>query len=109
MWLFTRYGFFSISVSGDDVWVRARLTRHLLDLCTRFNLNTRIIENAGTDYACRIRLNRQDWEKIILEITREQDWDNFKNEAMRFNGYNNYVVALHDVWEVMYRLQVMQK
>lgn len=107
MWLFTRYGFFSISVSGEKVWARARVIDHLRNLCHRFGLDpdSQIIEGAGTDYAYRIRLDREAWEGIALALAKEQDWGNFKNEAARFNGYGDYVKSLHRVWELMYQLQ----
>lgn len=106
MWLFTRYGFFSISVSDESVWVRARAAGHLRNLCGRFGLDSSsIIEGAGTDYAYRIRLDRETWEGIVLALAKEQDWSNFKNEAARFNKYGDYVKSLHRVWDLMYELQ----
>jgi hypothetical protein len=47
------------------------------------------------------------WAKIIGELAQEQEWSNFKNEASKYQGISGrkYVQALHDVWDVMYRLQ----
>ena len=123
MWIFTRYGFFSIACankpgSGDIdpnvVMVRTRLKEHLLNLQERFkdaNIAKLPIESSShTDYRYRLVMPKAEWVLALSEMATEQTWRNFKNEAGLFARIHNlsrrYVDALHDIWDVMYRLQV---
>jgi hypothetical protein len=45
------------------------------------------------------------WEQVASELTAEIDYGNFKSRAYETSGDKHYVNALHDVWEVMHRLQ----
>ncbi|HEV2326444.1 MAG TPA: hypothetical protein VGS10_21075 [Terracidiphilus sp.] len=121
MWVFTRYGFVSIacaskhdgSVDEARVMVRARLREHLENLCERFPnsemAKVPILNDAGTDYRFRVVIPKSEWATILNELALEQTWTNFKNEASRFarlkKTSSSYVDALHDVWQVMARLQ----
>lgn len=111
MWIFCRYGFFSIAVSDDPdyVMVRARKLDHLLALQKRF-----LVDAAGEirtwknrDYKYRIIIPKASWVVIAAELANEQTWSNFKNETARFKGSGDYeyLEALHDVWEDMYKIQ----
>ena len=52
-------------------------------------------------------VDKQDWSKVVGEITTELDYDNFKSEVARFQGNagRRYEHALHDVWSILARLQ----
>ena len=41
------------------------------------------------------------------ELAEEQNWSNFKRKAAQHQGKrgNEYTDALHDVWNIMHRLQ----
>ena len=117
MWLFTRYGFYSIacankpdgSVDPLTVMVRARRRLHLNSLMERFP----VIAGAGIvvlphrDYRYRLVVPKAVWVTIMAGLAEEQDWSNFKNETARFQGATgaDFVSALHRVWEVMHGLQ----
>ena len=119
MWLFTRYGFFSIACAKQDeassvadpdqMMVRARQRRHLENLKERFpELSTREIkEGIGTDYAYRLLVPKSVCATIAANLVQEQTWSNFKDEAARFLGHDcaDYEDALHRVWRVMWELQ----
>ena len=122
MWLFTKYGFYSAVCArqGDGghgqpvdpgrIMVRARLRTHLNALKDRFpDLlgGCDIKEFVGTDYAFRIFVDKPVWSQVLVELTDDMDYDNFKSEVARFQGKNgkNYEHSLHDVWSVMYKLQ----
>ena len=117
MWLFTRYGFYSVasanrpdgSLDTQTVMVRARRIAHLRSLQLRFPaLATGEIQTwPNRDYRCRLIVSKTSWVTIVSELAREQEWSNFKNEAARYQGTPgaDYVRALHDVWSVMSRLQ----
>jgi hypothetical protein len=122
MWLFTRYGFFSVvcarqgsgdmgqAVDPQRIMVRARLKAHLQSLRERFPdlLDAcEIREFPGSDYAYRLFVEKSAWMQAVVELTSEMDYDNFKSEVARFQGRagREYEKALHEVWEVMHRLQ----
>ncbi len=117
MWVFTRYGFFSIAcANGKDgeidentVMIRARSREHLENLRERFSdthiAAAQILSDKGTDYKFRVIIPKAEWALIISQLATEQTWSNFKNEASRFarakHTSNRYINALHDIWRVM--------
>ena len=121
MWIFTRYGFFSIAcanktdgtIDPDNVMVRARLHEHLVSLRDRFPDSeigkAEILSWDGRDYKYRIIVSKVAWVYALTEMAAEQTWSNFKNEASKFSRAKKmahaYVDSLHQIWEVMYRLQ----
>jgi hypothetical protein len=121
MWIFTRYGFFSIACAEkqgggtdeDKVMVRARMREHLNSLRERFpdtSLSTApILTHAGTDYMFRIIVPKTEWAAILSELAMELNWRNSKSEAAKFarekGTSHHYIEALHDVWSIMAELQ----
>jgi len=115
MWIFTKYGFFSVvcehNANGDidasKMLVRSRDRRHLENLRTKFNLEYAIRDNEGTDYAYRMTLPKATWVQVVSELAAEQEYTNFKDEAAKNMQQTSkrYVRALHDVWSVMVETQ----
>ena len=117
MWVFTRYGFYSIacarksdgSLDNQSVMVRARCIAHLRKLKKRFPALAvgDILELPNRDYRYRLIIPKASWVAIIGQLAQEQEWSNFKNEAAKYQGESGraYVDAMHDVWGVMDRLQ----
>lgn len=122
MWLFTKYGFYSAvcarqgdgghgqPVDPNRIMVRARLRRHLEALKDRFGDlfgGCDIKEFVGTDYAFRIFVDKPVWSQVLVELTEDMDYDNFKSEVARVQGSDGaaYEHSLHEVWSVMHRLQ----
>ena len=117
MWLFTRYGFYSVacasqpsgSIDPGTVMIRARRAAHLSNLQERFPslAGKEIVTLPDRDYRYRLIVAKELWAVALSELGREQDWANFKNEVARYQGDADpwYVHALHDVWSVMYNLQ----
>ncbi len=117
MWIFVRYGFYSIACASkpdgsrdqETVMVRARCKDHLQNLRDRFSglADTEITTTPNRDYRYRLVTPKRVWVPILAELAEEQEWSNFKNEATSFQGKSgaSYARALHDVWEIMYRLQ----
>jgi hypothetical protein len=120
--MFTRYGFYSVVCArqGDGrhgqpvdvarLMVRARLREHLEALQSRFPEligHCEIQEFPGSDYACRIFVDKETWREVAALLADDIDYDNFKSEVARHQGARGaaYEHALHDVWSVMYRLQ----
>jgi len=106
MWLFTRYGFFSVSVYDKRQFaIRTRAKKHLEQLQARLPFLKRyeIIEDQRKDYRWRIIIPRNIWIDAMLTISVEQRWSNFKNEAARFCPDVVYNEVLHTIWSVLYR------
>ena len=122
MWIFTKHGFFSAvcarrgsgkqghPVDPDRIMVRTRLRSHLAALQERFPEfigECEIKEFVGTDYAFRLFVPKSVWKQVLAALAEETDYDNFKSEVARHQGKAGaaYEHSLHEVWEVMNRLQ----
>jgi len=111
MWIFTKYGFFSVTCKKDDtntLQIRARVEKHLENLKERFASLSGydIISNVGTDYLCRIYVPKEIWSSVMEELTKELDYNNFKNEVgSRMGAKDEYHQSLMDVWWTMLQLQ----
>ncbi len=117
MWLFTRYGFYSIasadkpdgSLDPDSLMIRSRVLAHLQNLKARFPAlkDADVLVTPDRDYRYRVIVSKSDWAEAVVELVREQEWANFKSEAARHQGIlgSDYLAALHETWAVMYRLQ----
>lgn len=122
MWIFTKYGFYSAvcarqgggghgeAVDPDRIMVRARVRGHLEALKRRFPQlvgDGEILASAGTDYAFRLFVRKPAWAKVVAAMVEETDYDNFKSQVARQKGPADaaYENSLHEVWEVMHRLQ----
>jgi len=122
MWLFTQYGFFSAvcaragagsrgnAVDEGRVMVRARLREHLEGLKLRFPEDLgglEIVETPDTDYRYRLFMDKSVWVNVVAVLSEELDYDNFKSKVARnleaVGG--EYERSLHDVWDIMQRLQ----
>ena len=125
MWVFTKYGFFSAvcaregrgrhgqPVDPTRIMVRARVQAHLEALKKRFPdlLGECAIQQfPGADYAFRIFVAKPIWSQVLEALADETDYDNFKSEVARHQGHAGvaYERSLHDVWSVMYRLQMTE-
>lgn len=117
MWIFTRYGFYSVacaskpdgSLDKETVMVRGRRKDHLHNLRNHFPAiaAAEIVTMADRDYRYRMIVPKSVWGPILAEMAEEQEWSNFKNEVAAHQGAEGapYAAALHDVWGIMYRLQ----
>jgi hypothetical protein len=119
MWIFTRYGFYSIAVANKSdqpgappdaslLMIRARSRAHIENLRARFAelRGTEIQVWPHRDYNFRILVAKEIWVQVIAELAREQTWSNFKNQvATSMPGDHNYNDALHEVWRLMSALQ----
>ena len=122
MWIFTKHGFFSAvcarqgngahhrPVDPDRMMVRGRLKSHLEALRQRFPellADCAVVETGGTDYAVRLFVAKTTWAQVLAALAEETDYDNFKSEVAEYLGSPGakYESALHEVWDVMRRLQ----
>ena len=113
MWLFTRYGLFSVTNARQGrgrpgapldprrLQVRARSRKHLELLTERFRSlrGYEIIETPRADYRFRIIVRRRVWAKVAAGLAREIAYPNFKNECHNNDELDDaYIHALHRVW-----------
>jgi hypothetical protein len=117
MWIFSIHGFYSIasaskpggSLDRERVMVRARCKDHLRNLQKRFATlaGVEIATMPHRDYRYRLIVPKNVWVKVVSELAEEQEWSNFKNQVAKHQGKAGapYARALHEVWEIMYRLQ----
>ena len=113
MWIFTKYGMFSIvcartgpsSIKLDKqrLMVRARSKRHLKNLRKRFKVlkSTKIFSNTGTDYPFRLFVKKSVWLKIAAQLADEIDYGNFKATVSYDERYHD---ACHRVWSTMFSM-----
>jgi hypothetical protein len=119
MWLFTQYGFYSVvcardlagspsRIDPDNLMVRARNRLHLESLQQRFQQLQpfKIVESTNTDYRFRLVVPKPMWVEVTRELAAEIDYGNFKARAHSRAGDDDYVDAMHAVWEVMESLQL---
>lgn len=107
MWLFSRYGFFSVVLKPNgEFQLRSRARRHLLALKARFQLGKkyRIIETLHADYGFRLVISQAQFASIASALVSEIDYDNFKTECHDM-GDTAYDRALMATWGIMHRLQ----
>jgi hypothetical protein len=115
MWIFTKYGFFSIvcaregfgepgqQVDPQRVIVRSRSREQLERLKNRFSelAALPIVSFPGADYPVRLFVEKTVWANIVRELADEMDYDNFKRMVMAAGKDLKYQRALHEVWEIM--------
>lgn len=118
MWMFTKYGFYSVvsalkapeyqEIDPAKVCVRARNRNHLVALLERFPglipASSEIVETTNRDYRYRILADSREWIATAMELSRDISYDNFKDEAEKL-GDDLYTEALHEVWEIMFQMQ----
>jgi len=110
MWLFTKYGFFSVVQHRDDekkVLIRARIKDDLVGLLQfmRYRCHVappEVVELPHSDYAFRIALDKSVWRDVAAALTGDIDYDNFKNAV---HGQPDRDDAYLRVWQEMQALQ----
>jgi len=117
MWIFTKYGFFSVvsarksatsrEIDLNTLMVRAREKSHLQNLINNFDelKNLEILETESADYRYRIFTPKKNWLEVMSKMTDEIDYDNFKSKVYNTLKDGEFCHALADVWSVMYNYQ----
>jgi len=105
MWIFLKDSFLSIVDKGDDsgetLLVRARRKGDI----ERVFPQAQVIEGAGTDYAFRARINREQVAARMAAEVQGISASNFKNTVKEPGRHHAYM----DVWDIMYRYQQSKK
>jgi hypothetical protein len=110
MWLCTTRGFFSVvcgkyrkgAIDLDTIVVRARRREHLEALLEIWPEDRGtwppILTKQGTDYPCRIVVQRTTWEILAATLAEEIDYTNFKAAAEAELGDDLYTQFLAKTW-----------
>ena len=107
MWLFTTIGFFSVVAHADDprtILIRARVREDLDELRVHHLPDLEIVEGAGTDYAFRAFVSRDEGEHVAQQLAQSVDYPNFKT-AVAERHSDERAHRYYEVWRVMHRLQ----
>lgn len=112
MWVFSTRGFYSVVEDRTDknyFIVRARKIEHLENLENLEvlkGLKTVITPSPQADYAYRMRVPKRVWFKVVETLNKEINYDNFKDAVEKLSSEDrDYIVALHEVWQIMYEMQ----
>jgi len=112
MWIFTKQGFYSATMSTvklGHIQVRARTREHLERLMEALpkELNrSKIVETPAADYRWRIVMTPAKWTLCMMKLAEDIDYSNFKN-ACAHAGLNT--APHHDVWRTMRHLQIVEE
>jgi hypothetical protein len=112
MWLFTKYGFYSITKAEltrkkELFQVRARARKDLINLknaipSLRFK---KIHIYPYADYRFRIYVWKLEMVEILLELGESLDYSNFKNKITGIENQKDKYNYYNKVWGVMYGYQ----
>lgn len=100
MWVFTSNSFLSIVEHDQDpglLHVRARFSGDIEAVFPSADVS----ETPQADYRFRASLPRERVEEAMARLTREIDYDNFKNSVEDADRRDHYI----KVWEAMWRAQ----
>jgi len=117
MWIFVKYGFYSIACAAKPdgtpdpatLMIRGRTREHMQNLQSRFPAlaDFTVVVLLDCDYKYRMIVPKSVWVPVLAELAQEQTWSNFKNQATDYAGrhQSEYIDALHRVWSIMFNLQ----
>lgn len=108
MWIFTKYGFFSLTQSNVEIGLmqfRARLKTDLQALIATTGVEAEIIETPANDYRWRILVEPQMAVGLMIQLTTGIDYSNFKDAVFRQPGQASKSVPYHRVWSIMAGMQ----
>lgn len=110
MWLFTKYGFYSIVKDYKDPKLykcRARSKKDLLNLIANFKyLKDYSIQcDKKADYHYRIFISQNHFSMLMLSISNTIDYSNFKGHISRNKDQVDKVDHYSEVWQIMYTYQ----
>ena len=110
MWiLHPKVGFLSLvqkdwNKRDDTLTIRARVYDDLVRLKAYLPSMSDIISSEDSDYRYRSVADREAVMSAMSTLTKDIDYDNFKNAVCSQQGYERAAVY-GDVWHVLYRLQ----
>lgn len=110
MWIFTEWGFFSVTQTPDNkdlIQIRARARGHLQNLKKAFPIleRSKIVVTPDADYRFRVVCRRWRWEKLATDMATKITYSNFKGRVQAAGWAKDMLGLLHDVWHLCHRFQ----
>jgi hypothetical protein len=110
MWLFTKYGFFSVTQNAkrkDNIQIHARAEQDLVDLKAAYPALDRspIIETPDADYRWRLIVQRWKWDVVGAALVADIDYGNFKGKIATIPTQREKSGMLHDIWDIHHQYQ----
>ena len=109
MWLFTKHGFYSVVLAPkqdgqppDTLAVRARRRQDLGSLRRLAPALGRIVSLRDRDYTFRCFIRREDFSRLLADLSGKIDYENFKEEIASKCRSRAWLYGV--VWGVMKRL-----
>lgn len=110
MWIFTEWGFFSVTQTKDNkdlIQIRARTKGHLENLKKAFPIleRSKIIVTPDADYRYRVVCRRWRWQQLSQEMSAQITYSNFKGRVMQAGWARDMIDDLHKIWDIMWYFQ----
>lgn len=102
MWIFSKVGFFSATVSeSGSLQVRARVREDLDNLRKTYAPKLgETVELPGRDYPYRAYISHEHFAEAMTRMTLDIDYGNFKDKVAKTQGYDR-AHLYGGVWGVM--------
>jgi len=105
MWLYTKFGFFSVIADANAkgrLVIRARRKEDLLNLRTRYLPSlSKTVTTERSDYRYRAFVTKADFKRVIPRIVEDITYSNFKDSVEDQDRHGIYL----DVWFATQQLQ----
>jgi hypothetical protein len=110
MWIFSKEGFVSVVkdryCKDGEVVVRARLREDLIAFLEKTARSIPpILEFGHADYRFRAIIRQDDFAVALAHVAMEIDYSNFKNMACPLGKDTERMIAYHNCWDALRRLQ----
>jgi hypothetical protein len=109
MWLFTKFGFYSIvkDEASEKFKVRARSKQDLQNLVSKIKelAKCKILEWPEADYRYRIFIDSNHLHLLFEQLEESIDYNNFKDTIYGLPDQKDKVHSYHLVWQKMYEYQ----
>lgn len=107
MWIFSKYGFYSITeVPGKTglYQIRSRNEVDLINLLKECHLKKEIVKKKNSDYEFRIYVKHSELIIITKILTLSIDYDNFKDVVSTIPNQQKKLSAYHEIWFTMLKV-----
>lgn len=104
MWIFSKFGFYSVVQDFDSkelLHIRARVSGDLERLLSAGGVAAAVTETADADYRYRAAVSRDDFQQLLAKLGDGVDYPNFKSEVAKHSDQAEKLHGYHEVWRIM--------
>jgi hypothetical protein len=109
MWIFSKYGFFSIvkDEQSEMFKVRSRVRKDLENLQEHIQdiQGLSIHEHLKADYHYRLFIDNQQLGTLMKVLFESITYPNFKDQILQLGDQEDKLDSYHEIWEVMWNYQ----